>query len=106
MLSGTSMIGTDTTADQFSNADFMTIGAHIRRELSGGRFVFTDFQTSTATGFLSNNKSVFAVGVEYPLNQILGLKIDWRMINYTDTESSSNDYRANMLNAQIGARFR
>jgi hypothetical protein len=68
--------------------------------------VFTEYSYSSTSGVVTNNKGALALGVEYPLTDILGLKLDWRIINYTDARNSAYNYRANMLNAQIGARFR
>jgi len=48
---------------------------------------------------------VTTFGIDFPLNRILGLTLDWRITKYNDLKTLSNSYSANSLNAQIGARF-
>ena len=91
---------------QDSTIGMQSIGAILRKKISGDRTLFTEYQTSDVTGFLGNKKSVLAFGIEYPLNEILGLTVDWRVIDYKGARSAANNYRASMLNAKIGARFR
>lgn len=110
MLSGTRMGNLNPSdplyAYQNSAIDMNSIGAVLRRNIGNDRYVVAEYLSSTASGLIANKKSVLSVGVEYPLNQILALKVDWRFINYDDDRTPSNNYRANMINAQIGARFR
>jgi hypothetical protein len=110
MLSGTRLgglaPGDPLYAYQNSTVNMRSINAVLRRAIGGGRYLFTEYLSSSAAGLVANSKSALAFGVEYPLNQILGLKLDWRIIDYTDSRNPGNNYRANMLNAQLGARFR
>lgn len=110
MLSGTVLSNIDINdplyAYQNSTVDLKSISGVLRREISGGRYLFTEFLSSSTSGITSSKKSVYAFGIEYPLNEILGLKVDWRIIDYSDPRNPASNYRANMLNAQIGARFR
>ncbi|MBI2843855.1 MAG: hypothetical protein HYX78_10685 [Armatimonadetes bacterium] len=110
MLSGTTLPSTMLTGlfnpYQDTSVDMQSLSARLAREIGGGRNVFTEYSTSAVTGMIGNTKSVFAVGMEYPLNEILGLTVDWRLIDYKDTHSSASNYHASMLNARIGARFR
>ncbi len=91
---------------QNSITNMRSISGVLRREISGGRFLFSEFASTSVDSYSKNKKTSLAFGIEYPLNEILGLKVDWRIIDYRDDSSSSNSYRANMLNARIGARFR
>jgi len=110
MLSGTVLsnidIGDPLYAYQNSTVDLKSFSGVLRREIGGGRYLFTEFLSSSTSGITTSKKSVYAIGIEYPLNEILGLKIDWRIIDYSDPRNPASNYRANMLNAQIGARFR
>jgi hypothetical protein len=96
----------DVVSPENSRVDLQSLSAVLRRAIGGGRSVFTEYSYSSTSGVVTNNKGALALGVEYPLTDILGLKLDWRIINYTDARNSAYNYRANMLNAQIGARFR
>lgn len=110
MLSGTilSRLTPDDPLYQYrdSTVNLKSISATLRRDIGSGRDLFVEYVLSNVAGLMSNNKSVLAFGIEYPLNQILGLRIDWRIIDYRDPQNASNNYHANMLNARIGARFR
>ncbi|MEN6372659.1 MAG: hypothetical protein ABFD64_11680 [Armatimonadota bacterium] len=110
MLSGTQLSNLSTDdplyAYQNSAVDLKSISGNLRKEIGGGRYLFTEFLNSSTAGITSSRKNTLAFGMEYPLNSIFGLKVDWRMIDYKDSKNDANNYRANMLNAQIGARFR
>lgn len=105
MLSGTKLIDTAGTL-QNDNVDLNSLSAVLRRDIGGNRYLFTEYNNSSTAGMIANIKSSLAFGIEYPLNNVLGLKVDWRMIQYSDSKNVGYNYRANMLNAQIGARFR
>lgn len=107
MNSGTSTTGLSVGDPlQSGVVDLSSYVATFRRDIGGNRFIFTEYSGSTTAGLIANTKSTLALGVEYPLNNILGLKVDWRIIKYSDPINIGNNYRANMVNAQIGARFR
>jgi len=106
MLSGTRYAFGPGLQLQDSTVSMRSLGAILRRDIGGGRYLFAEYTSSTVAGVIANKKSVTAFGIEYPLNQILGLKIDWRILDYQDARSGLNNYHASMLNAQIGARFR
>jgi hypothetical protein len=99
------MISDTQVSSQNSMVDMKNIGAILRRDIGGGRYLFTEYSSSKTVGLSSNRKNIIAFGIEYPLNRILALKIDWRIIDYADSINISSNYHANMLNAQIGARF-
>lgn len=109
MLSGTQMYGLSPTDPLYqyadSRVDMQSYSTRLSRDIGHDRWLYTEYSKSSVTGISANDKSTMALGIDYPLNGVLRLNVDWRIIDYKDLRTSSNNYRGNMINAQIGARF-
>jgi hypothetical protein len=79
--------------------------AELRRPIGRGRSAFFQYQTSDAAGYMNDTKNITALGVDFPITRILGVTFDWRVTDYTNHKDAIQNYKANSLNVELGARF-